>query len=75
MSALALTGRLATIAAPQGAAAHAAAVDVLTSVALTSALDELAPQFEGATGNKVTIGYNLMADIKNAFSRVRAQRL
>ena len=33
-----------------GAAAEAAEIKVLTSVALTSALDELAPQFERATG-------------------------
>ena len=37
---------------------------MLTSVALTSALDELAPQFERASGNKLTIGYSLIADIK-----------
>ena len=37
---------------------------MLTSVALTSALDELAPQFERATGNKLTIGYGLISDIR-----------
>jgi molybdate transport system substrate-binding protein len=37
---------------------------VLTSVALTSALDEIAPQFERATGNKLKIGYSLIAEIK-----------
>ena len=36
----------------------------MTSVALTSALDELASQFERATGNKLTIGYSLIADIR-----------
>jgi molybdate transport system substrate-binding protein len=47
-----------------GAAAEAAEIKVLTSVALTSALDELAPQFERATGNKLNIGYSLIADIR-----------
>jgi molybdate transport system substrate-binding protein len=45
-------------------AAHAADVKVLTSVALTSVLDELAPAFEQATGNKVSIGYGLAAELK-----------
>jgi len=47
-----------------GAVAQAAEIKVLTSVALTSALDELAPQFERATGNKLNIGYGLIADIR-----------
>ena len=46
------------------ATAEPVEVTVLTSVALTSALDELAPQFERATGNKLKIGYSLIADIK-----------
>jgi molybdate transport system substrate-binding protein len=46
------------------AAAEAVEIKVLTSVALTSALDELAPQFERATGNKLTIGYGLISDIR-----------
>jgi len=46
------------------AVANAAEVKVLSSVALTSALNELAPQFESATRNKVTIGYSLAADIR-----------
>lgn len=48
----------------EGAVADAAEIKVLTSVALTSALDELAPQYERATGNKLKIGYSLIADIK-----------
>jgi molybdate transport system substrate-binding protein len=47
-----------------GGVAHAADIKVLTSVALTSVLDELAPAFEKATGNKVTIGYGLAAELK-----------
>ena len=47
-----------------GAAVQAAEIKVLTSVALTSALDELTPQFERATGNKLNIGYGLISDIK-----------
>jgi molybdate transport system substrate-binding protein len=44
--------------------ARAADVKVLTSVALKSVLDELAPAFEKVTGNKVTIGYDLAAEQK-----------
>jgi molybdate transport system substrate-binding protein len=51
-------------AAIESAAAAPAEVSVLASVALTSALDELAPQYERATGNKLKIGYSLIADIK-----------
>jgi molybdate transport system substrate-binding protein len=51
-------------AAIESAAAAPAEVRVLASVALTSALDELAPQYERATGNKLKIGYSLIADIK-----------
>jgi molybdate transport system substrate-binding protein len=53
-----------SIGAIDGAAAEPVEVTVLTSVALTSALDELAPQFERTTGNKLKIGYSLIADIK-----------
>ena len=42
-------------------AANAAEVKVLTSVALTNALNELAPIFEQKTGNKLTISYDLAA--------------
>ena len=63
---MALAGGLlfAAIATTEGTVADAAEVKVLTSVALTSALDELAPQFERATGNKLTIGYGLISDIR-----------
>jgi len=53
-----------SIVATEGAVADAAEVNVLTSVALTSALDELAPEYERATGNKLKIGYSLIADIR-----------
>ena len=43
------------------AAADAAEVKVLTSVALTTVLNELAPAFEQKTGNKLTISYDLAA--------------
>lgn len=62
--AAAMVAGLLSIAAIEGAAAEPVEVTVLTSVALTSALDELAPQFERATGNKLKIGYSLIADIK-----------
>lgn len=44
---------------PNGA--QAAELKMLTSVALTSVLDELAPMFEKATGTKLSIDYNLIA--------------
>ena len=44
---------------PNGA--QAAELKILTSVALTSVLDELAPMFEKATGTKLSIDYNLIA--------------
>jgi molybdate transport system substrate-binding protein len=44
--------------------ANAAEIKVLTSVALTAALNELAPKFEQASGNKLDIGYSLIADIR-----------
>jgi molybdate transport system substrate-binding protein len=47
-----------------GAVAKAADLKVLTSVALTSVLDELAPLFEKTTGTKLTIGYGLAAELK-----------
>jgi molybdate transport system substrate-binding protein len=47
-----------------GGVANASELKVLTSVALTSALDELAPMFEKATGDKLDIGYGLIADWK-----------
>ncbi len=42
----------------------AAELKVMTSVALTSALNELAPKYEKASGNKLTIIYGLSADMK-----------
>src|SRR5689334_12281383 len=47
-----------------GAAAQAADVKVMTSVALKSVLDELSPAFEKKTGNKLTIDYALAAEQK-----------
>ena len=41
--------------------AQANELRVLTSVALTSVLDELAPVFEKTTGTKLKIDYNLIA--------------
>ena len=45
-------------------AGGAAEIKVLTSVALTSALNQVAPNFEQATGNKLNISYSLIADIR-----------
>jgi molybdate transport system substrate-binding protein len=55
---LAAAAALATATLP---AAHGAEVRVVTSVALKSALDELAPAFEKATGHKLNISYDLAA--------------
>src|SRR5689334_7443980 len=46
------------------ATARATEVKVLTSVALKSVLDELAPKFESKTGNKLVIDYGLAAEQK-----------
>jgi len=45
-------------------AGSAAEIKVLTSVALTGALNQLAPNFEQTTGNKLNVGYSLIADIR-----------
>ena len=52
---------LCSLGATVGSAAE---IKVLSSVALTSALDQIAPSFEQATGNKLNIGYSLIAEIK-----------
>jgi molybdate transport system substrate-binding protein len=49
------------IAAP---AAHAAEVKVMSTVALTPALGELAPKYESSSGNKLTVVYSTIADLK-----------
>jgi ABC-type tungstate transport system permease subunit len=41
-----------------------AARGMISSVALTSVLDELIPAFEKASGNKLNIGYGLAAELK-----------
>ena len=43
---------------------RAAELKVLASVALTSALNELAPMYEKAEGDKLSIGYGLAAQLK-----------
>jgi molybdate transport system substrate-binding protein len=48
----------------RGGVADAAQVKVLTSVALTAALGELAPRFEKATGDKLDIVYGLAAEMR-----------
>jgi molybdate transport system substrate-binding protein len=55
---------LSSIAVTKGTVADAAEIKVLTSVALTSALNELAPKYEQASDNKLNIGYSLIADIR-----------
>jgi molybdate transport system substrate-binding protein len=59
------TGLLASsLGASTAVIANATEIKVLTSVALAAALDELVPQYERASGNKLAIGYSLVADIK-----------
>ena len=45
-------------------ASRADEIRVLSSVGIKAVVDELAPQFERATGNKLTIGYGLISDIR-----------
>jgi molybdate transport system substrate-binding protein len=47
-----------------GDIARAAELRVLASVAVTSALNELTPVYESATGDKLSIEYSLAADLK-----------
>jgi molybdate transport system substrate-binding protein len=61
--ALALTMGLLSCLITAGAAC-AADIKVLTSVALSSPLNELAPKYEQASGNKLDIGYSLVAEIR-----------
>src|SRR5438105_7604804 len=46
------------------AAAHAAEVNVMSTVALTPTLDELTPKYESSSGNKLMIVYSTIADLK-----------
>jgi molybdate transport system substrate-binding protein len=62
------TAATAVMTLVMGAAwANAAEIKVLSSVALTSALDELAPVFERTTGNKLVIDYGVAAQLKERF--------
>ena len=53
-----------SVLVPSGGAARTTELKVLASVALTSALNELAPMYENAKGDKLSIGYGLAADLK-----------
>lgn len=55
---------LAAVIGMSALGAEAAEIRVVTSVALTSALDALAPKFEQATGNKLAITYGLNAELR-----------
>jgi molybdate transport system substrate-binding protein len=48
-----------------GDIARAAELKVLASVALTSALNELTPAYENATGDKLSMGYGVAAQLKS----------
>lgn len=59
------TGFLSLLTVSLSAAdARTAKIKVLTSVALRSALTDLAARFEHATGDKLVIGYGLIADMR-----------
>jgi molybdate transport system substrate-binding protein len=45
-------------------AAPAAELKVMSTVALSATLDDLKPKFESATGNKLSIVYSVIADLK-----------
>ena len=47
-----------------GAVGNAAELKVLSSVALTSVLNELTPAFQKKTGDKLVIDYDLAANLK-----------
>jgi molybdate transport system substrate-binding protein len=55
---------LSTKVSRDAAAVGPVEVKMLTSVAVISALNELAPQFERMSGDKLSIGYSLIADIR-----------
>ena len=62
---IAITAASGLILCSLGATGSAAAeIKVLSSVALTSALDQITPSFEQTTGNKLSIGYSLIGDIR-----------
>src|SRR5262245_23151741 len=44
--------------------ASAADIKVMSSVALMATLDDLKPKFESARGNKITLVYSVIADLK-----------
>jgi molybdate transport system substrate-binding protein len=49
---------------PIAPAAHAAEITVMSTVALTPTLAELTPKYEASSGNKLTIVYSTIADLK-----------
>jgi ABC-type molybdate transport system substrate-binding protein len=57
ISAMAIGTLLFPIALPAGAVANAAEIKVLSAFGAKLIVDELIPQFERATNNKVTISY------------------
>jgi ABC-type molybdate transport system substrate-binding protein len=51
--------------------ASAAEIKVLSTVALQSVMEDLAPQFEKATNHKVTIEFGLGGPLGNAYRTAR----
>src|SRR5262249_7275403 len=45
-------------------AARAAEIKVMATVAFTPTLDELVPKYQATSGNKITIVYSVIADLK-----------
>jgi len=65
---------VATITAALGTAAtaNAAQINVLASTAIRSALQELAPQFEKPTGNKLVITYGTSLRLQQTIEKGEA---
>src|ERR1700757_4680280 len=58
----------------RGEVARAAEIKLFTSVALSAALNELAPAFEKASGDKLTIVFGLAAEMKKRVLDVAGPR-
>jgi molybdate transport system substrate-binding protein len=67
--AIAIAAGVATLSLPGAGAASAAEVKVLISNALKSSMEELAPQFEKASENKLVITFGAAAELKTSIEK------
>ena len=67
---MAFAGLMLTVATPFSA--QAAEIKLLASVALRILLPELLPQFENATGHKVTVGYGTLGAVTERLAKGEA---